>query len=75
MRLLKKRGAENIKVFGGGGGTITHEDQVVMDRRGVDQIFFAGTSLSEIVEFVRDRYGKKHKRRGNRRASPEMQLA
>src|SRR6187431_1523945 len=39
VKQLKKRGADDIKVFGGGGGTITHDDQRVMQKRGVDQIF------------------------------------
>jgi methylmalonyl-CoA mutase cobalamin-binding domain/chain len=73
VRQLKKRGAEDIKVFGGGGGTITHDDQRIMQRRGVDQIFFAGTSLSEMTEFVRERYGKSRKRRAT--AEAEMKLA
>src|SRR5213595_3699702 len=51
VRQLKKRGSDDIKVFGGGGGTITHNDQRVMQNRGVDQIFFAGTSLTDMVEF------------------------
>ena len=50
VKQLKKRGADDIKVFGGGGGTITHDDQRVMQRRGVDKIFFAGTSLTDMVE-------------------------
>src|SRR5207245_10968575 len=56
--LLRKKGADDIKVFGGGGGTITHEDAAIMTRRGVDEVFFAGTSLEEMVKFVRQRYGK-----------------
>src|ERR1700741_4130876 len=40
---LKREGADDIAVFGGGGGTITHEDAREMKRKGVDQIFFAGT--------------------------------
>src|ERR1043166_7316255 len=52
VKQLKKRGADDIRVFGGGGGTITHEDQRVMQKRGVDQIFFAGTSLTEMVQWV-----------------------
>ncbi|MEP6604326.1 MAG: cobalamin-dependent protein [Spartobacteria bacterium] len=74
VRLLKKRGADDIRVFGGGGGTITHEDQAIMHRRGVDKIFFAGTSLDEMVAFVHKRYGKA-KRNSRRRAPSEMQLA
>jgi len=56
--LLRKKGANDIKVFGGGGGTITHDDAGIMRRRGVDEIFFAGTSLDEMVRFVHQRYGK-----------------
>ncbi|HEY6167671.1 MAG TPA: cobalamin-dependent protein, partial [Verrucomicrobiae bacterium] len=41
--LLKKRGAANIGLFGGGGGTITPADSRVMQRAGTDRIFFAGT--------------------------------
>ncbi|HYJ05023.1 MAG TPA: cobalamin-dependent protein [Chthoniobacterales bacterium] len=73
VKQLKKRGADDIKVFGGGGGTITHEDQRVMQRRGVDKIFFAGTSLTDMVKFVHDHYGKPRKRTA--RKTPEMQLA
>jgi methylmalonyl-CoA mutase cobalamin-binding domain/chain len=73
VKQLKRRGADDIKVFGGGGGTITHDDQRVMQRRGVDKIFFAGTSLTEMVQFVHDHYGKPRKRTA--RKTPEMQLA
>src|ERR1041385_6745634 len=34
---LKREGARDIKVFGGGGGTITHEDAREMKRKGVDR--------------------------------------
>ena len=73
VKQLKKRGAGDIKVFGGGGGTITHDDQRVMQRRGVDKIFFAGTSLTDMVQFVRERYGRSQKRPAGKTA--EMQLA
>jgi len=56
--LLRKKGADDIKVFGGGGGTITHDDAKIMRRKGVDEIFFAGTSLEDMVRFVHQRYGK-----------------
>ena len=61
--LLRKKGADDIKVFGGGGGTITHQDAAMMRRRGVGEIFFAGTSLDDMVKFVRRRYGKPRTRR------------
>jgi methylmalonyl-CoA mutase len=73
VRQLKKRGAADIKVFGGGGGTITHDDQRVMQKRGVDKIFFAGTSLTDMTQWVRDRYGKAGKRGAG--SSTEMKLA
>ena len=44
VKQLRKRGADDIKVFGGGGGTITLADAMAMERKGVEKIFFAGTS-------------------------------
>ena len=61
--LLRKQGADDIKVFGGGGGTITHDDAAAMRRKGVDEIFFAGTSLDDMVKFVHRRYGKPRAKR------------
>ncbi|MCA1658517.1 MAG: cobalamin-dependent protein [Verrucomicrobiaceae bacterium] len=75
VKQLRKRGADDIAVFGGGGGTITHDDQRVMQRKGVDKIFFAGTSLADMVAFVHERYGKAHKHSGRNGAPPDMQLA
>ena len=72
--LLRERGASDIKVFGGGGGTITHDDAVTMRRKGVDQIFFAGTSLVEMTDYVRKNYGKPHKTR-SRAKSWDLELA
>src|SRR5437764_14064500 len=71
--LLRKRGASDIKVFGSGGGTITHDDAEEMKHGGVDESFFAGTSLTEMTDYVRERYGKPHKRAGEN--SPDMALA
>src|SRR4029453_11274026 len=62
VALLRKRGSD-IKVFGGGGGTITHDDAAAMKRKGVDTIFFAGTSLTEMVDYVRKNYGKPREKR------------
>jgi len=61
--LLRKKGADDIKVFGGGGGTITHDDAAIMRGKGVDEIFFAGTSLDDMVKFVHRRYGKPRTKR------------
>jgi len=74
IALLRKRGANDIKVFGGGGGTITHEDAVAMKRKGVDNIFFAGTSLAEMTDYVRKHYGKPRGKR-SRTKSPDQELA
>jgi methylmalonyl-CoA mutase cobalamin-binding domain/chain len=62
VRQLRKQGAGDIAVFGGGGGTITHDDARLMKRQGVDQIFFAGTSLSEMAEYVREKYGSRKRK-------------
>ena len=56
VALLRKEGARHIKVFGGGGGTITSGDEKRLRWRGVDRIFFAGTPLSEIVDYVQTRF-------------------
>jgi methylmalonyl-CoA mutase cobalamin-binding domain/chain len=74
IALLRKRGANDIKVFGGGGGTITHQDAVAMKRKGVDNIFFAGTSLAEMTDYVRKHYGKPRGKRSRPR-SPDQELA
>src|SRR6266704_3507612 len=74
VALLRKKGAADIKVFGGGGGTITHEDAAMMRRKGVDEIFFAGTSLDEMVKFVHQRYGKPRAKRARAKSS-DIELA
>jgi methylmalonyl-CoA mutase cobalamin-binding domain/chain len=55
-RLCQLRLTPMIKVFGGGGGTITHEDAETLYAHGVDRIFFAGTPLTEIVGYLRSGY-------------------
>jgi len=72
--LLRKRGANDIKVFGGGGGTITHEDAAAMKHKGVDNIFFAGTSLAEMTDYARKHYGRPRGKR-LRAKSPDQELA
>jgi len=74
VNLLRTKSADDIKVFGGGGGTITHEDAEIMKRKGVDEIFFAGTSLDDMVKFVHQRYGKPRGKRP-RWISAEQELA
>ncbi|MGH6635218.1 MAG: cobalamin-dependent protein [Gammaproteobacteria bacterium] len=58
LECLKSKGAGDIRVFGGGGGTITQVDAEAMYAAGVDRLFFAGTSLSEIIEQILHRYAK-----------------
>jgi methylmalonyl-CoA mutase cobalamin-binding domain/chain len=65
VKQLCKQGADDIKVFGGGGGTITHADAKAMEGKGVDKIFFAGTSLNEMADYVRENYGKPRKKRSH----------
>ena len=74
VRQLKKQGADDIKVFGGGGGTITHADNAAMERKGVEKIFFAGTSLDEMADYVKESYGKPRKKR-SRAKTRDIELA
>jgi methylmalonyl-CoA mutase cobalamin-binding domain/chain len=53
---LRARGGADVRLFGGGGGTITAADARVMKRAGVDRIFFAGTPLDEIAAAVQREY-------------------
>ena len=74
VKQLQKEGADDIKVFGGGGGTITHADAVAMERKGVEKIFFAGTSLDEMANYVHENYGKPRKKR-SRAKTRDIELA
>jgi methylmalonyl-CoA mutase cobalamin-binding domain/chain len=53
---LDALGGRRIKLFGGGGGTITAEDFAVMSRQGTDAVFMAGTPLDAITAHVVERY-------------------
>src|SRR3982750_3643288 len=70
VRQLRKRGAGDIAVFGGGGGTISQDDARAMKRSGVDQIFFAGTPLTGMVDYVKREYGNKRTR--GRSSNPDL---
>ena len=50
--LLKKRGAEDIIVTGG--GIIPREDMKKLVKKGVKKIFGPGTPTTEIVQWIRD---------------------
>ena len=51
---LKRKGAEDIMVFGG--GIIPEEDIVELKRLGVAEIFPPGSPLQEIVDFLREKF-------------------
>lgn len=51
LRLLAERGVEDIPVFGG--GIIPVEDARELKARGVKEIFTPGTSVQEIVHWVK----------------------
>lgn len=55
--MLREAGADDIKIFGGGGGTITHADTEQMYKEGTDRIYFAGTPLTQMMEEIDQRYG------------------
>ena len=66
VKQLRRKSADDIAVFGGGGGTISPDDAKLMKRKGVDQIFFAGTSLDEMAEYVRKHYAKARRKTGGK---------
>ncbi len=57
-RLRQLRLAPSIRIFGGGGGTITRQDTEIMYGRGVDRIFFAGTPLGEMLAYLKSEYAE-----------------
>jgi len=75
VALLREEGATRIKVFGGGGGTITRADEKRMRSRGVDRIFFAGTPLSEIVNYVLSRLESPARVASTRHRSDDLRIS
>src|SRR3989338_6713136 len=51
LDLLKEKGAEEIKVFGG--GIVPEEDIPELKRIGVAEIFTPGTPIEQVVEWVK----------------------
>jgi len=51
LELLKEKGADEIAVFGG--GIIPDDDRPLLQKAGVKALFAPGTSMTEIVSFVR----------------------
>lgn len=52
IELLKEKDAEDILVFGG--GIIPKEDEIELKKLGVAAIFGPGSSLDDIVDFVKN---------------------
>ena len=52
LELLREKGADDIAVFGG--GIIPQEDIVALKTLGVKELFTPGTSIQDIVRFVRE---------------------
>mgnify|MGYP001002058380 CR=1 FL=1 len=58
VELLKEKGAGEIAVFGG--GVIPEADIPGLRAAGIEAVFTPGTSLEEIVSFIRERVKKDH---------------
>jgi methylmalonyl-CoA mutase C-terminal domain/subunit len=56
IRLLAERGAEDIVVFGG--GIVPDSDVGELEGLGVAKVFTPGTSLEEVVSWVKERFGE-----------------
>jgi methylmalonyl-CoA mutase C-terminal domain/subunit len=52
VELLKEKKMADVVVFGG--GIIPDDDIPKLKRKGVDRVFTPGTTLKEIVDYVRD---------------------
>jgi methylmalonyl-CoA mutase, C-terminal domain len=52
LELLREKGADDIAVFGG--GIIPPEDILALKAMGVKELFTPGTSIQDIVRFVRE---------------------
>jgi len=59
LDLLKKRGAENILLFGG--GIIPEEDLKKLERIGVGRLFTPGSTTEEIIDYIRKAIPEKRK--------------
>jgi methylmalonyl-CoA mutase, C-terminal domain len=56
IELLKERNATDIVVFGG--GIIPDEDIAELSRMGVARIFTPGAPTTEIIAWVREKFGR-----------------
>ena len=56
IELLRERGSDDIKVFGG--GIIPEADMPELERLGVAKIFTPGATTTDIIEWVRTNLGE-----------------
>jgi methylmalonyl-CoA mutase C-terminal domain/subunit len=56
IELLRERGSEDIKVFGG--GIIPEADMPELERLGVAKIFTPGATTTDIIDWVRSNLGE-----------------
>ena len=56
IELLKERGSDDIKVFGG--GIIPEADMPELERLGVAKIFTPGATTTDIIDWVRTNLGE-----------------
>jgi methylmalonyl-CoA mutase C-terminal domain/subunit len=56
MELLREKGAEHIKIFGG--GIIPAEDVEKLETMGVAKVFGPGTDTRDIVRFLQEEFGE-----------------
>ena len=57
LELLKEKGAEDIILIGG--GIIPEDDLEELEKKGVDKLFLPGTTIAEIVDFIREKVGSR----------------
>jgi methylmalonyl-CoA mutase C-terminal domain/subunit len=57
VKLLKKRGATNILLTGG--GIIPDDDRAELEKQGVGRLFGPGTNSSEFVQYIREEVGRR----------------
>jgi methylmalonyl-CoA mutase C-terminal domain/subunit len=50
VRLLRKQGANDVIVFGG--GVIPEEDIPFLKKEGIEAVFTPGTPIKEVIEFI-----------------------
>jgi methylmalonyl-CoA mutase C-terminal domain/subunit len=60
VELLKKQGADDILVFGG--GIIPHEDIPGLKEKGIIEVFQPGTDTQEIIDVITQNVRKKAQR-------------